>query len=93
MPGSIVPAPGPRRSLLGAGVWRERSAGALVVRSWCRCPQLLHCMRCSDRRGVVTMTTVDRWTGREAKLLREALRLSIRDFAARLGIGVRTVNK
>jgi transcriptional regulator with XRE-family HTH domain len=39
------------------------------------------------------MTTVDRWTGREAKLLREALRLSIRDFAARLGIGVRTVNK
>ena len=40
-----------------------------------------------------TMTTVDRWTGREAKLLREALRLSIRDFAARLGIGVRTINK
>ena len=39
------------------------------------------------------MTTVDRWTGREAKLLREALRLSIRDFAARLGIGVRTINK
>lgn len=93
MPGSIVPALGPGRSLLGAGVWRERSAGALVVRSRCRCPLLLHCMRCSDRRGVVTMTTVDRWTGREAKLLREALRLSIRDFAARLGIGVRTVNK
>ncbi len=39
------------------------------------------------------MTTVDRWTGREAKLLRKALRLSVRDFAARLGIGVRTVNK
>ncbi len=39
------------------------------------------------------MTTVCRWTGREAKLLREALRLSIRDFAARLGVGVRTVNK
>ena len=39
------------------------------------------------------MTTVYRWTGREAKLLRQALRLSIRDFAARLGIGVRTVNK
>ena len=44
-------------------------------------------------RGVVSMTTVYRWTGREAKLLREALRLSIRDFAARLGVGVRTVNK
>jgi transcriptional regulator with XRE-family HTH domain len=39
------------------------------------------------------MTTVDRWTGREAKLLRQALRLSVRDFAANLGIGVRTVNK
>lgn len=39
------------------------------------------------------MTTVHRWTGREAKLLRQALRLSVRDFAARLGIGVRTVNK
>lgn len=39
------------------------------------------------------MTTVQRWTGREAKQLREALRLSVRDFAARLGIGVRTVNK
>ncbi|MGH3906641.1 MAG: hypothetical protein ACRDTE_21055 [Pseudonocardiaceae bacterium] len=39
------------------------------------------------------MTIVDRWTGREAKLLREALRLSVRDFAARLGVGIRTVNK
>ncbi len=39
------------------------------------------------------MTTVDRWSGREARLLREALRLSVRDFAARLGIGLRTVNK
>ncbi|MCA1671240.1 MAG: hypothetical protein LC799_03220 [Actinobacteria bacterium] len=38
------------------------------------------------------MITVNRWTGREAKLLREALRLSVRDFAARLGIGARTVN-
>ncbi|MDQ3886464.1 MAG: hypothetical protein M3308_05520 [Actinomycetota bacterium] len=39
------------------------------------------------------MTTVRRWSGREAKLLREALRLSVRDFAARLGIGLRTINK
>ncbi len=39
------------------------------------------------------MTTVDRWSGREARLLREALRLSVRDFAARLGVGLRTVNK
>jgi transcriptional regulator with XRE-family HTH domain len=39
------------------------------------------------------MTTVWRWTGHEAGLLRQALRLSIRDFAARLGVGIRTVNK
>ncbi|HSL09217.1 MAG TPA: helix-turn-helix domain-containing protein [Pseudonocardiaceae bacterium] len=43
--------------------------------------------------STVPVTTVSRWTGREAKLLREALRLSVRDFAARLGVGVRTVNK
>jgi transcriptional regulator with XRE-family HTH domain len=39
------------------------------------------------------MTTVYHWTGREAKLFRQALRLSVRDFAAHLGVGVRTVNK
>ncbi len=39
------------------------------------------------------MATVRRWTGREAKLLRVALRLSLRDFAAHLGVGVRTINK
>lgn len=41
----------------------------------------------------MAMTTVRRWTGLEAKLLREALRLSVRDFAAYLGVGMRTVNK
>lgn len=39
------------------------------------------------------VATVYTWTGREAKQLRTALRLSLRDFAARLGIGVRTLNK
>lgn len=39
------------------------------------------------------MTIVRRWTGLEANLLREALRLSVRDFAAHLGVGERTVNK
>src|SRR6266540_28424 len=39
------------------------------------------------------MTTVRHWTGREAKALRAALRLSIRDFAAQLGVGVRTITK
>jgi transcriptional regulator with XRE-family HTH domain len=37
------------------------------------------------------MTTVQRWTGREARALRLALRLSVRAFAAALGVGVRTV--
>ncbi|MCA1670795.1 MAG: hypothetical protein LC799_00850 [Actinobacteria bacterium] len=44
-------------------------------------------------RGVGFVTVVDRWTGRETSLLRAALRLSVRDFAAHLGIGARTVNK
>lgn len=39
------------------------------------------------------MTTVREWTGREATLLRTALRLSIRDFAAKLGVDIRTITK
>ncbi|GII25411.1 transcriptional regulator [Planosporangium mesophilum] len=39
------------------------------------------------------MTVVRIWTGREASALRAALRLSIRDFAEHLGVGVRTVTK
>lgn len=39
------------------------------------------------------MVAVGRWTGREAALLRVALRLSVRDFAARLGVDVRTVTR
>jgi transcriptional regulator with XRE-family HTH domain len=31
------------------------------------------------------MATVLRWTGREARLLREAMRLSVRGFAVHLG--------
>ncbi|NJP34883.1 DUF5919 domain-containing protein [Micromonospora thermarum] len=38
-------------------------------------------------------TTVHRWTGRETRVLRQALRLSIRDFSARLGVAERTVSK
>lgn len=37
------------------------------------------------------MRTVERWTGLETRALREALRLSVRDFAAHLGVGTRTV--
>lgn len=39
------------------------------------------------------MASVARWTGREAKALRHALRLSVRAFAEDLGIAVRTVTK
>jgi hypothetical protein len=37
------------------------------------------------------MATVQRWSGRHARALREALRLSVRDFAGYLGVAVRTV--
>jgi transcriptional regulator with XRE-family HTH domain len=39
------------------------------------------------------MATVQCWTGAETKALRQAMRLSIRAFAAHLGIDARTVNK
>lgn len=39
------------------------------------------------------MAVVRVWTGREVKMLRAALRFSLRDFAAHLGVGVRTINK
>jgi transcriptional regulator with XRE-family HTH domain len=41
--------------------------------------------------GIVSL--VDRWTGTEARLLRQALRLSMRGFAEHLGIAARTVAK
>ncbi|MGC5031788.1 DUF5919 domain-containing protein [Micromonospora sp. DT229] len=39
------------------------------------------------------MTTVQRWTGRETRALRQALRMSIKDFSAHLGVAERTVSK
>jgi tetratricopeptide (TPR) repeat protein len=39
------------------------------------------------------VASVTSWTGREARALRRALRLSVRDFAQHLGIGPRTVTK
>ncbi|MET8850344.1 helix-turn-helix domain-containing protein [Amycolatopsis sp. NPDC004625] len=38
------------------------------------------------------MVTVLRWSGREARVLRDALRMSVRDFAAYLGVSDRTVS-
>jgi DNA-binding transcriptional regulator YiaG len=39
------------------------------------------------------MATVQQWTGAEATILRQATRMSVRAFAARLGVNARTVNK
>jgi transcriptional regulator with XRE-family HTH domain len=39
------------------------------------------------------MTVVGQWTGQEASALRQALRLTIRDFAEHLGVAERTVAK
>jgi hypothetical protein len=39
------------------------------------------------------MMTIDRWSGRESRLLRHALRLTVRAFAEDLGVCVRTVSK
>ncbi|MET8763034.1 hypothetical protein [Lentzea sp. NPDC004782] len=39
------------------------------------------------------MESLAHWTGREAWALRRALRLSVRTFAERLGVGIRTVTK
>jgi WD40 repeat protein len=41
----------------------------------------------------ISITAVSRWTGRESRALREALRLSVRDFASRLGVTDRMVSK
>jgi hypothetical protein len=45
------------------------------------------------RKKVRAVITIRQWTGLEASLLRTALRLSIRDFAAKLGVDIRTVTK
>jgi succinyl-diaminopimelate desuccinylase len=39
------------------------------------------------------MVMVRHWTGYETRALREAMRLGVRDFAAKLGVAVRTVTK
>ena len=39
------------------------------------------------------MATVQRWTGIEVRALREAKRMSIREFAAHLGVSERMISK
>jgi transcriptional regulator with XRE-family HTH domain len=43
-------------------------------------------------KGEDRLTAPQRWTGHEARLLRTALRLSVRAFAARLGVAERTIS-
>jgi transcriptional regulator with XRE-family HTH domain len=47
----------------------------------------------SGHREAHTVTVVGQWTGQEASALRQALRLTIRDFAEHLGVAERTVAK
>lgn len=39
------------------------------------------------------MTTVRQWTGQEATALRDALRMTMQDFAYHLGVNPRTIGK
>src|SRR5262249_55065094 len=89
---SNLPALGPDGKPGAEGVWRERSNGAPLVHLWRRY-RYYAAWDVPIEKVRMPVTTVNRWTGREAKLLRQALRLSVRDFAAHLGVGVRTVNK
>jgi transcriptional regulator with XRE-family HTH domain len=41
----------------------------------------------------MAMATVGTWSGRETRALREALRMSVRNFAAHLGVNERTITK
>lgn len=49
-------------------------------------------MECSSEGGN-PVVGVERWSGNEAKALRQAMRLSVRAFAEHLGVAVRTVSK
>ena len=39
------------------------------------------------------MATVRMWTGRESRALREAKRMTVREFAKHLGVSERTISK
>ncbi|WP_434446327.1 helix-turn-helix domain-containing protein [Lentzea sp. E54] len=71
-----------------------RGEGTDVALPWylrCRYRCRRGCMSLAEE--VADMGSPAQWTGREARALRRALRLSVRAFAERLGVGVRTVTK
>ena len=47
----------------------------------------------SFQKGTRDVATIRKWTGRESRALREAMRLSIRDFADQLGVTARSISK
>jgi transcriptional regulator with XRE-family HTH domain len=51
------------------------------------------CLDDKEIGGDSRVTTIRKWTGREASALREAERLSLREFAGRLGVSERVVSK
>lgn len=58
---------------------------------WCCSLGMTPTASLDHERDVAYVSTVRRWTGREAQALRDALRFSVRGFAKYLGAGVRTV--
>src|SRR3954451_12581971 len=75
---------------------RCRERGGVPVLSWC-CGAHAGCATTLQRSGRLiragdsSVTTVVRWSGREARALREARRMSVRAFAAHLGVAVASV--
>ena len=64
-------------------------SGTVVVLPWTRGSVIEITGRVVGRR----MITVNRWSGRETRLLRHALRLTVRDFAEDLGVSPRIFSK
>ena len=62
---------------------------------WCTdpAPRYTTAALASASQGAYAVTIVGQWTGQEASALRQALRMTIRDFAEHLGIAERTVAK
>jgi transcriptional regulator with XRE-family HTH domain len=50
-------------------------------------------LNCGVNQKGVGVATVNYWSGREARLLRHALRLTVRAFAEELGVSARTISK
>jgi len=66
-----------RRPPVGALPW------ILTVPIWCP----------NRETNGVDVTTVDSWSGHRSRLLRQALRLTVREFAEDLGVNPRTISK